>query len=921
MTRFQPLEARVHVATDHMAPATEGPSDATLPTGTLTLLFTDIEGSTRLELALGTSRYGELRERHRSLLRQAWSRHGGVEVGTEGDSFFVVFERPSGAVAAATDAQRALAVESWEPDGIVRVRMGMHTGEVSVVGGSYVGTAINRASRIASAAHGGQVIMSAATRTLIGDNLPDGASLRDLGAHRLRDLPDAERLFQLEIDGLPTAFPPLRGQIGDSLPVQLTSFVGRDTELATAERLLSTSRLLTLTGPGGTGKTRLAIALAQRAADMYPDGVVFVPLAPIDDPMLVPTTIARALGIAEIGTRPSLDLVAEHLGDRQVLLVVDNFEQVLSAAPIVADLLRRAPNTTVLLTSRAVLHVSGEQEYEVPGLPAPPDLDRLPAADVARLPGPLRRGEADAIGRFEAVGLFVARARSVQPGFSLDERSAGAVARITARLHGMPLPIELAAARVKLLSPETILARLDDQLGLLASTARDLPERQRTIRGAIGWSVDLLAPPEQLLFARLGVFVGGFDVEAAVVVCRGGELDELAVEDGLAALVDQSLVRRIPGSWARTELLEPIREYAEERLASTGDLEALRDIHARHYLAIAEAAEKRLAGDEQRTWLDRLDRDRDNFRAAIGWAIERPLPAEAQRLAFALWRFWQRRGYLDEGSARLGAILDAPWSADDPALRAKSLEALGGIRYWQGRIDEARPLYHEATTVWRSLDDRRELANALYNESYALAIDEPEVADPLLEEARGIFVELDDDAGLGNVLWALGTGAVQRSDAIAAEGLLRESRERFAKAGERTMEAWADHMLGATLALEDRYDEAAAAFDAGLSHFESVGDVSGIALGIADLSVVERKRGAPERAARLWLAGQNVSHAAGMNLLDFTLTAFPGIWQAVTAADLPPGRYEELEREVDGWSLDDAIAYAHASSRPVEPGA
>jgi predicted ATPase/class 3 adenylate cyclase len=897
-----------------MAAAINGRPDQTLPTGTLTLLFTDIEGSTRLELALGTSRYGDLRERHRVLLRQAWSRHGGVEVGTEGDSFFVVFERPSAAVAAATDAQRALAVESWQPDGIVRVRMGMHTGEVGLVGGSYVGTALNRASRIASAAHGGQVVVSATTRALVGESLPEGTSLRDLGAHRLRDLPDAERLFQLEIDGLPTAFPPLRGQIGDSLPVQLTSFVGRDTELAAAERLLSTSRLLTLTGPGGTGKTRLAIALAQRAADMYPDGVVFVPLAPIDDPMLVPTAIARALGIAEVGARPSLDVVAEHLGNRQVLLVVDNFEQVQSAAPIVAELLRRAPNTTALLTSRAVLRVSGEQEYEVPGLPAPPDLDRLATAEIARLPGPLRRGEPEAIGRFEAVGLFVARARAVRPGFELDDANAGAVARIVARLHGMPLPIELAAARVKLLSPETILARLDDQLGLLASSARDLPERQRTIRGAIGWSVDLLTAPERLLFARLGVFVGGFEVESAVAVCRGDELDELAIEDGLAALVDQSIVRRLPGSSIRTELLEPIREFAEERLRATGDLEARRDIHARRYAEIAAMAEPRLAGDEQRAWLDRLDLDRDNLRAAIGWAIERPLPGEAQRLGFALWRFWQRRGYLDEAAARLSAILAAPWSGDDLALRAKSLEALGGIRYWQGRIDDAKPLYREATATWRSLDDRRELANALYNESYALAIDEPERALPMLEEARRIFSDLDDDAGLGNVLWALGTGAVQQGDGVAAEDLLRGAREHFAKAGERTMEAWADHMLGAALALEARYDEAEAAFDAGLRHFEVVGDISGIALGIADLSVVERKRGDLERAARLWLAGQSVSHAAGMNLLEITLTSFPGIWQAVTPADMPPGRYEELAREVDSWSLDDALSYAHASS-------
>ena len=903
------------MATDTRASLDRAP----LPTGTLTLLFTDIEGSTRLELAVGTGRYAALRERHRELLRGAWAAHGGVEVGTEGDSFFVVFERPSAAVAATADAQRALAVEAWPPDGTVRVRMGLHTGEVRLVGGSYVGTAINRAARIAAAGHGGQVLASAASRALIADELPEGVSLRDLGAHRLRDLPAAERLFQVVIDGLPNEFPPLRGQVGDTLPRQLTTFVGRDSELVTAERLLSMSRLLTLTGPGGTGKTRLAIALAQRAADMFPDGVVFVPLAPIDDALLVPATIARTLGLGDLGGRPALDAVVDHIGDQRLLLVIDNFEQVLSAAAMVAELLRRTPNTTALLTSRAVLRIAGEQEYEVPGLPAPPDVDRLPAAEVARLPGPLRRCEADSIGRFEAVRLFVARARAVRPDFVLDDGNAWAVARITARLHGMPLPIELAAARVKLHAPEAILGRLDDQLSLLASTARDLPERQRTIRGAIEWSVTLLAPKERALLSRLGVFVGGFDLASATVVGGDAALDPIAVEDGLAALVDQSLVRRLPGVASRTDLLEPIREYAVERLGEAGELAARRDVHLAHYLALAEAAQPHLAGDVQRTWLDRLELDRDNLRAAIGWAIERPDPAAAIRLAFALWRFWQKRGYLDEGAARLTAILAAPWSREDAAMRAKALEALGGIRYWQGRIGDASPAYREATAIWRALGDQGELANALYNESFTRSIDAPEEARPLLEEARSIFLALDDDRGLGNVLWAAGSVQIQRNDGVAAEGLFRDARDRFARAGDRTMEAWAAHMLGAALALQRRDAEAAATFAAALEHFEEVGDVSGIALAVADLSIVEARHGRVDRAAHLWLAGRTLARATGMNLLETSLAAFPGIWMETQPTDLPDGRFAEIEREVEAWSLDDTLAYARASTRAGDP--
>jgi predicted ATPase len=646
---------------------------------------------------------------------------------------------------------------------------------------------------------------------------------------------------------------------------------------------------------------------------MYPDGVLFVPLAPIDDPMLVPSTIARTLGLGDLGGRPALDVVVENIGEKRLLLVIDNFEQVLSAAAVIAELLRRTPNTTVLLTSRAVLHVSGEQEYEVPGLPAPPDVDHLSTSDAARLPRSLRRYEPGSVGRFEAVRLFVARARAVQPGFQLDDANAGSVARITARLAGMPLPIELVAARVKLHAPDAILKRLDDQLGLLASSARDVPERQRTIRGAIDWSVELLVPSERTLLGRLGVFVGGFDLTSVVTVCGGDGLGEIAIEDALTSLVDQSLVRRVPEAAGRTELLEPIREFAVEQLRAAGELDARRDRHALHFLALAEDARPNLAGDEQGRWLDGLELERDNLRAAVGWAIQRPLPAEAMRLASALWRFWQKRGYLDEGAAWLTTILDAEWSRNDLALRARALEALGGVRYWQGRIPETRDPYSEATVIWRSLGDRRELANALYNESYVAGMDEPEVARSLLEEARSIYTELDDDVGLGNVLWATGTRLIQTGDGPGSERLFRESRDRFSRVKDRTMEAWADHMLGAALVLQGRYEEADEAFVSEVRQFDQVGDVSGIAIAVADLSLVERHRGNLERAVRLWLAGRSLARATGMNLLEESLTSFPGIWVEARPEELPPGMFEKVERDVEGWSLDDTLAYARGS--------
>src|SRR5436190_1205843 len=394
--------------------------------GTYTFLFTDIEGSTGLEGRIGRDRYGELLERHRTLLREAWAAHDGAEQGTEGDSFFVVFPEASSAVEAAVAGQRALLAEPWPDDAPIRVRMGLHSGAAEQAGESLVGLSINRAARIAAVAHGGQVLASALTRDLLVDHPIDGV------------------------------------------------------------------RLVDLTGPGGTGKTRLSLQLAARAADDFPDGVFFVPLEPIRDPMLVAPRIATAVGVTEGSTRPIAETLADWLRDKRLLLVLDNFEQVVAAAPVVADLLRAAPDIKAVVTSRAVLHVSGEQEYPVPGLPTPPDPNHMSGLEQLSLAGETRIIDPVALGHYAAVRLFIERAVAVRPGFAVTNENAPAVAAISARLHGMPLAIELAAARIKILSPEAILARLEHQLDALASGSRDLPERQQTLRGAIAWSYDLL---------------------------------------------------------------------------------------------------------------------------------------------------------------------------------------------------------------------------------------------------------------------------------------------------------------------------------------------------------------------------------------------------------------------------------------------
>ncbi|MGZ8563460.1 MAG: ATP-binding protein, partial [Candidatus Limnocylindria bacterium] len=424
-----------------------------LPTGTVTFLFTDIEGSTRLTQELGEA-WPPLLERHRQIARAAWSEQKGVEVGTEGDSFFVVFASAPQAVAAAVAVQRGLAAEPWPAEARIRVRMGMHTGEGMLSGGSYVGLDVHRAARIASAGSGGQVLLSASTRALVEGSLPEGVSLREMGEHRLKDLSRPERIWDVAIAGVPGDFAPLRtlNAVPNNLPTQLTSFLGRQREIAEAGQLLFDGRLLTLTGPGGTGKTRLSLQIAADASDRYPDGIYFVPLGTISDADLVLPTIAQALGIVDPGMH-ALDRLAEQVGSRCILLVLDNFEQVNDAAPQVAELLVRAPRISVLVTSRSPLRVSGEREYPVPPL-AVPDPKHLP--DLEKL------------STYESVALFVERAMAVRPDFAMTSANAPAVAEICVRLDGLPLAIELAAARVRVLSPQAIMDRLGDRLRLLS---------------------------------------------------------------------------------------------------------------------------------------------------------------------------------------------------------------------------------------------------------------------------------------------------------------------------------------------------------------------------------------------------------------------------------------------------------------------
>lgn len=900
------------------------------PGGAVTLLFSDIEGSSRLEQAVGTERYAVLLARHREILRTAFEAHRGAEQGTEGDSFFVVFASASEAVRAAVAAQSGLAGEPWPKDHPVRVRIGLHTGEVTRVGEGYVGIDINRAARIEAAGHGGQVLVSAATRAIVGDALPSGVRWKDLGPHRLRDFPDPERLSQLVIEGLPVEFPALRTDDArpNNLPATVTTFVGRERELADARRLLSTARLLTVTGPGGIGKTRFAIELASASAAEFPDGTFFVPFDPVDDPMLVPGAIARAVGIVESAAQEPMKVLVELLKGWRVLLLLDNFERLMAAAPLVADLLRAAPGLRLVVTSRAILHLSGEHEFPLDGLAVPPDPDRLTPERRLGRAGAALAVEPERLLAYDAVRLFVERAIAARPSFGLDRSNAVTVARICARLDGMPLAIELAAARVRLLPPDAILSRLERQFELLASGARDAPERQRTLRATIAWSYDLLDEPSRHLLDRLACFMGGCDLETAEIVC--GPASELGVEvfDGIAELADHSLVRREDADGEiRFSVPETIRQFAYERLETRGEAPEIRRRHAEAFLELARTAEPQLSGDDQKRWLERLERDHDNIRAALAWAVEAPEPAIALELPYRLWRFWQKRGHLAEVRPKLEDIASRPWAGEPTADRARLLEALGGIAYWQGDFRGAIPAYTSALEVWRALGDQAEVANALYNLAFTYNIDanaqevEPRydmsLGLPLLEESLAIYRAIGDQRGIGNVLWAIGSADLFASRNDLALPKFEEARDAFRASGDRTMEAWALHMAGSSNVILGEYPAADDAFRHALRHFRAAGDITGQALMVEDFATLALASGDKERGIRLWAAARRIQATLGTGLVQAQINAAgQQAWLDPEPGDATPERRAELEAEGRSWTLDEALAYAAEGVRP-----
>ncbi len=858
-----------------------------MATQTLTFLFTDIEGSTAMLRRLGNT-YAAVLTTHHALVRAALAGHGGRELGTQGDAFFAAFSSPRACVAAAVEMQRALASYPWPAGETVRVRMGMHSGNAAETPAGLVGLDLHRVARIAAAAHGGQVVLSATTTALVADSLPAGVSLKDLGLHRLKDLGRPEQIFQLEAEGLAMVFPPLRSlenpRLRHNLPAQVSSFIGRDAELAEVRRLISISRLVTLTGTGGAGKTRLGLQVAAGLLDGSGDGVWFTDLAPLKDPDLVAVTVANVLGIREEQGRPVIDTLVEAVGLQHLLVLLDNCEHVIDACAKLADaLLRNCPDVTLLATSREPLGIDGELVHRVPSLVTPADGDHVAA-----------------IVNTEAVRLFDDRATQQGIPLAWDERTAGVVGRICRRLDGIPLAIELAAARLRVMPVAELDARLDQRFSLLTGGSRAALPRQRTLQALVDWSWELLNAAERQVLARLSVFAGGFDLAAAEAITSGPEVPPEEVIAHLGALVDKSLVQfddtgAGPG---RYRLLETIRQYAARQLDAQGPAAAdgARLAHRDHYLGIAEAAAPQLEAPAQAEWLDRLDLELGNLRAAIAFSLAQADPAPGLRLAASLYAFWKVRGHAGEGADALRALLDRPAGREATLPRARALATVARLLEKTGGYAIAWEYCEEALAIARTAGDEYLVADLLYVRALVLLRQgQRDDALSLIEQGLDLGRGLGEPHLIARLLsirsFALDIGGDHAGSARDAA----ESLRLFRQVGDRLQVGVMLGNLGYAELSAGDLDSARLHLVESLDIFRALKDHYGAVYQTHNLGLAEYLGGSPDAAEAYFAESLDLASRARMR--SSTVYALLGLAMTGHGADL--GRSARLHGAAD----------------------
>lgn len=871
-----------------------------LPVGTVTFLFADVEGSSDLLRVAGES-YDDLLIQQREMLRDAVESNEGYLVEAQSDSIFAAFTVPSAAVEAALEGQRAMLRYQWPRGMPVRVRMGLHSGEVRTAGERYVGVEVHRAARIGDAGHGGQILMSEATRLLLGDALPSDVRLLDMGQHRLKDLSRTEPLYQVTVDDLPVDFPPLRtvAEERDRLQVPLSAFIGREREKEDVRRLLRSDeiRLLTLTGAGGSGKTRLAIEVAAELQDQLEGGVVFVPLASVSSYETVTSALLQETHMREVAGREPLDTIKDFVRDRNMLLVLDNFEHVLEAAPLLAELLAESDRLKILVTSREVLRLSLEHEYPVPPLTVPENQSDLVSVTES-----------------EAVRLFVDRARAVQRGFELTSQNMEAVVGICRLLDGLPLAIELAAARVRILSPDAIKERLEKDYEILAGGPRDLPERQRALSNTIEWSYRMLDDTDRELFECLGVFAGGWSLDAMLAVCA--DAGDPHVLEGLASLVDKSLVYRqdeIEGE-SRFAMLRSIRDFAVQRLEERDAASACREAHAEYFRRYARDAEPDLRSSRQQRWLDGLTADIDNFRAAIRWSHEKGDYGRIADIGWSVWPYCWMLNRFNEGQAWMDRALEGEALSQD--LRGKALVVKGILAFGGGQYDVGGMALQKGLEISRATGNDLGVGLALAFLGVVSSLGDSDMAWDLIGQAREKFIAVSDEWGISFSLFCLGWVRITQDKLDEAVELLETSLVGMRKVGERVSIAFIHITIGlARLALRDG-PGAEETFVTALRLLTRIKDTVGTARALEGLAGASLLGGDAERAAVLFGAAEGARRTVGADvwLLD---TNFHMQIESDIRATVGEANYERLYAEGTKLTPEEAQPLATAAATPA----